>query len=104
MILLHAVETRMVGRMAHQSMALLPIAPIVILPFIIIFFVVVFPLWGVSLGVVGALYVIVLGLKWLLNRAGSQALDGAAAGLYRAFRWVLTWGGFTERLKKTTTT
>ncbi|HEX3866127.1 MAG TPA: hypothetical protein VHV78_05210 [Gemmatimonadaceae bacterium] len=95
-----AYEARVVGRLAQSSMGLLPIVPILLLPFILIFFVVVFPIWGVALGVIGLVLLVMRGLQWLANRAGVHALDGAADGVYRAFRWVLTFGGFTERMKQ----
>ena len=76
-----------------------PIIPILLLPFILVFFVVVFPLWGVSLGVLWLLASIARGLAKLANLAGVEAFDGLAPSLQRAFRWVLTFGGFTERGK-----
>ena len=85
---------------AHLALAsLLPIIPILLLPFILVFFVVIVPIWAVALGVVGLVFVIVRGASLLANRIGSHALDAPAAGVYRAFRWVLTFGGFTERGK-----
>jgi hypothetical protein len=77
--------------------SLLPIAPILLLPFILIFFVVVVPIWGISLGVIGLVLVIMRGLRWLAHRFHVHALDGPTDGIRRAFRWVLTFGGFTER-------
>jgi hypothetical protein len=85
-------------------MGLLPIAPILLLPFIIVFFVVVFPIWGVSLGVVGLLLLIVRALDALGRAAGTKAFTPAAQGVSRAFHWILTFGGFTERYKQRTTT
>lgn len=82
------------------GMGLLPIVPILLLPFILIFFVVVFPLWGVALGVLGLILVVVRALDWLANRIGIDALGGAVTGMRRAFRWVLTFGGFTEKVKE----
>jgi hypothetical protein len=84
------------------GMGLLPIVPILLLPFILIFFVVVFPLWAVALGVLGLILVIVRGLDWLAKKAGSDALAGATAGMQKAFHWVLTFGGFAEKLKDKT--
>ncbi len=95
-----AYETRVVGRLAQSSMGLLPIVPILLLPFVLVFFVVVFPIWGVSLGVLGLVLLVMRGMKWLANRAGITALDGATAGVSRALHWVLTFGGFTERMKR----
>jgi hypothetical protein len=92
-----AYETRVVGRLAQSSMGLLPIVPILLLPFILIFFVVVFPLWGVALGVLGLLLLVIRGLNWLAHKAGIHALDAPTAGVYRIFRWVLTFGGLALR-------
>ena len=82
------------------GMGLLPIVPILLLPFILIFFIVVFPIWGIALGVLGLLLLIVRGIDWLVKQAGSNALDGASKAMQRAFRWVLTFGGFAEKLKE----
>lgn len=82
-----------------QASALLPIAPILLLPFILVFFVVVVPIWGVALGVIGLILVIMRGLRWLAQRVGVHALDNPTEAVRRAFRWVLTFGGFTERGK-----
>ncbi len=82
------------------GMSLLPIVPILLLPFILIFFVVVFPLWVVGLGVMGLLLLIVRGLNLIAKKIGSTAMEGAAAGTYRGFRWVLTWGGLAEKVTK----
>ena len=75
---------------------LLPIAPILLLPFILVFFVVVFPLWLVSLGVLGLLLLILRGLGKLGQLAGTDALSIAATHMHRAFRWVLTFGGLAR--------
>ena len=82
------------------GMGLLPIAPILLLPFIIVFFVVVFPVWGVSLGVLGLLLLILRALDALGRAAGVDAFTPAVGGVSRALRWVLTFGGFTERFKE----
>ncbi len=74
------------------QLSLLPIAPLLLMPFAIVFFVVVFPLWGVGLGVLGLILVILRGL----SRLTGGALDGPAAAVHRAFRWVLTFGGFVR--------
>jgi hypothetical protein len=84
----------------HLGLGLLPIAPILLLPFIIVFFVVVFPIWGVALGVLGLLLLLMRAADWLARAAGSTALGGAVEALRRALHWVLTFGGFTERLKE----
>jgi len=81
-------------------MGLLPIAPILLLPFIIVFFVVVFPIWGVSLGILGLLLLILRALDALGRAAGVDAFTPAVGGVSRALRWVLTFGGFTERFKE----
>lgn len=73
-------------------LSLLPIAPLLLMPFAIVFFVVVFPLWGVALGVLGLILVILRGL----SKLSGGALDGAAASVHKAFRWVLTFGGFVR--------
>jgi hypothetical protein len=82
------------------GLGLLPIAPILLLPFIIVFFVVVFPIWGVALGVLGILLLLIRGIDWLARRAGITVFGGASRGIGRALRWVLTFGGFTERYKR----
>ena len=76
--------------------SLLPIAPLILLPFALVFFVVVFPIWGLALGVLGLGLLIARGLDRLARRAGSDALSGTAARIHRAFRWVLTFGGFVR--------
>ena len=82
------------------GMGLLPIAPILLLPFIIIFFVVVFPIWGVSLGVLGLLLLIFRALDALGRAAGVGVFTPVVGGVSRALHWVLTFGGFTERFKE----
>lgn len=72
-----------------QAAALLPIAPFLLLPFILIFFVIVFPFW--LIGVV---------LLWLLKML-VRLIGGGPHGRWSArvqiwFRWVLTFGGFTN--------
>ena len=56
------------------------------------FFVVVFPLWGLGLGVLGLLLLIMRGL----DRVTGGAVAGGTRQVYRAFRWVLTFGGFVR--------
>jgi hypothetical protein len=80
-----------------QASVLLPIAPILLLPFILIFFVVVVPIWGIALGVIGLVLVILRGLRWVANRVGLHMLDQPTESVGRALHWVLTFGGFTER-------
>ena len=82
------------------GMGLLPIAPILLLPFIIVFFVVVFPLGGISLGVVGLLLLILRGLDMIARAMGIAIFGSAANAVARALRWILTFGGFTERYKQ----
>jgi len=83
---------------------LLPIVPILLLPFILIFFVAVFPLWLLSLGVLGLLLVLLRGLAKLGELAGTDALSAAAAGVHRSFRWVLTFGGLARSADESQTT
>lgn len=77
---------------AAMHMTLLPIAPLILLPFALVFFVVVFPFWGVALALLGLLLLILRGI----NALSHGALDGAVASVNRAFRWVLTFGGFVR--------
>jgi hypothetical protein len=91
-------DPRLATQLAHVSQAsLLPIVPILLLPFILIFFVVVVPIWGLALGVIGLVLVIMRGMTGLAHLAGVTALDQPTTSVHRAFRWVLTFGGFTER-------
>lgn len=101
MILIHELRLATQATQAAQvtQASLLPIAPILLLPFILVFFVVVVPIWGVALGILGLVLLIVRGCKQLAHLAGSSALDAPAAAVHRAFRWVLTFAGFTERGK-----
>jgi hypothetical protein len=73
-----------------QAAALLPIAPLLLLPFILVFFIVVFPFWLIGVS-----------FLWLLRtlvRAIGGGPDGRLAARVQIwFRWVLTFGGFTER-------
>ena len=79
------------------GLGLLPIAPILLLPFILVFLVVVFPIWGVALGLVGLVLLIVMALDAIARAAGLDTFSGAVTALRRALRWVLTFGGFTDR-------
>lgn len=74
------------------QLGLLPIAPLILMPFALVFFVIVFPIWGLALGVLGLVLVILRGL----NAITRGALDGAVGATHRAFRWVLTFGGFVR--------
>jgi len=84
-------------------MGLLPIVPILLLPFILIFFVIVFPIWGVALAVVGVLLLILKALDALGRLAQVDTFTPAAAAMTRAFRWVLTFGGLSERFSQRST-
>jgi hypothetical protein len=83
-----------------MGMNLLPIVPLLLLPFALVFFVIVFPIWGVALGILGLLLLIVRGM----NAITGGALAGAVTGVHKAFRWVLTFGGLarlaSDELKK----
>ena len=83
----------------HLGMGLVPIVPILLLPFILVFFVIVFPIWGLALGVLGFFLIVIRGLNALAQRLGSDALESATLGMEKAFRWVLTFGGFAQRKK-----
>lgn len=76
-----------------------PIAPIIFLPFILVFFVIVFPIWGASLIVLGIVLGILKGLSAALGAAGVHGLEPVVKGVQRAMRWVLTFGGFTDRYR-----
>jgi len=78
-------------------MGLIPIVPILLLPFILVFFVIVFPIWGLALGVLGFTLLLVRGVDALAKRLGVTTFDGAARGMERAFRWVLTFGGLARK-------
>lgn len=78
------------------GLGILPIVPILLLPFILIVFVIVFPLWIVALGVVGLIYVIVLGADKLALAMNIRALSPATRAIHTAFRWVLTFGGLAR--------
>ena len=82
----------MIVAAAAIHMTLLPIAPLILLPFALIFFVVVFPFWGVALGILGLVLLILRGINALTR----GSLEGAVNSVYRAFRWVLTFGGFVR--------
>lgn len=81
-----------VAAAAALHLTLLPIAPLILLPFALVFFVVVFPVWGVGLGLLGAVLLLMRGLNLLTG----GALDGPTNAVHRAFRWVLTFGGFVR--------
>lgn len=78
------------------GVGILPIVPILLLPFILIVFVIVFPLWIVALGVVGFIYVIVLGADKVALAMNIRALSPATRAIHAAFRWVLTFGGLAR--------
>jgi hypothetical protein len=81
-----------VAAAAAMHLSLLPIAPLILLPFALVFFVIVFPFWGIALGVLGLLLLILRGLN-VITRG---ALSVPVGGVGRAFRWVLTFGGFVR--------
>jgi hypothetical protein len=93
----HDAHLRIVGGVVTLGVGLIPIVPILLLPFILVFFVIVFPIWGLALGILGFLLVIIRGVDALAKRLGVNALDPARRGMERGFRWVLTFGGFAER-------
>lgn len=78
------------------GLGLLPIVPILLLPFIIVIFVIVFPLWLVALGVVGLVYVIVVGAERLALAMNIRSVSPVARAIRIAFRWVLTFGGIAR--------
>ena len=82
----------MIAAAAAIHLSLLPIAPLILLPFALVFFVVVFPFWGVALGLLGLLLLILRGI----NSMAGGSLDGPTSAVHRAFRWVLTFGGFVR--------
>ena len=84
----------------HLGLGLLPIVPILLLPFILVFFVVVFPLWGVALAIVGALFLLLSGADRLARLAGITVFSSPSRRLFQAFRWVLTFGGLSNRLSE----
>jgi hypothetical protein len=50
------------------------------------------------------LLVLLRGLAKLGELAGTDALSAAAAGVHRAFRWVLTFGGLARSADESQTT
>jgi hypothetical protein len=86
-----------------MGMSLLPIVPLLLLPFAIVFFVIVFPIWGLALGVLGLLLLIMRGLDAIARGMGGS-MDGPLNGVRKSFRWVLTFGGLarlaSDELKK----
>jgi hypothetical protein len=82
----------MIVAAAAMHMTLLPIAPLILLPFALVFFVIVFPFWGAALGILGLILLILRGL----NSITGGSLEGPANAISRAFRWVLTFGGFVR--------
>jgi hypothetical protein len=81
-----------VAAAAAMHMTLLPIAPLILLPFALIFFIIVFPFWGIALGILGLILLILRGM----NSITRGSLDGPTNAVHRAFRWVLTFGGFVR--------
>jgi hypothetical protein len=78
---------------AAAQLTLLPIAPLILLPFALVFFVLVFPFWGLGLGLLGLLLLLLRGIDRL---TGKSSPSGATNAIHRAFRWVLTFGGFVR--------
>ena len=72
-----------------QAAALLPIAPFLLLPFILLFFVIVFPFWLIGV-------VVLWSLKSLVGVIGGGPGGRWSARVQIWFRWVLTFGGFTN--------
>ena|SRR5579862_3752159 len=72
-----------------QAATLLPIAPFLLLPFILIFFVIVFPFWLIGV-------VLLWLLKTLVGLVGGGPDGRWSARVQLWFRWVLTFGGFTN--------
>ena len=60
----------MIVAAAAMHLTLLPIAPLILLPFALIFFVVVFPFWGVALGILGLVLLILRGINAIARIAG----------------------------------
>ena len=81
------------------QLALIPVAPILLLPFIIVGFVIGFPLWVISMAVLGLLRLVAWPIDRGLEAAGSSFRFGPH--LRRAFNWVKTFGGLAGRLEKT---
>jgi hypothetical protein len=77
-------------------LALIPVAPILLLPFIIVGFVIVFPIWLVSLVVLGILRLI----AWLVDKGLEAGGSTFRLGppLARAFDWVKTFGGLARTI------
>jgi hypothetical protein len=78
------------------QLALIPVAPILLLPFILIGFVIVFPIWLVSLVVLGLLRLI----AWLVDKGLEAGGSTFRLGppLARAFEWVKTFGGLARTI------
>lgn len=93
MILLHPIDLQVAGPL---HMGLLPIVPMLLLPFILVFFVLVFPIWGAALAVLGLVYLIVRAIEPLFGKSATPP----SAAVYKWLRWVLTFGGFTEKITK----
>jgi hypothetical protein len=94
MIMLHPIGPVYAGTL---HMGLLPIVPMLLLPFILVFFVLVFPLWGAALAVLGLVYLIVRAIEPLFAK---DAASLPSAAVHKWLRWVLTFGGFTEKITK----
>jgi hypothetical protein len=80
------------NRIVSSAVGNLPIVPLLLLPFALIFFIIVFPFWGIALAILGLVLAVMRGL----TAAGLKPLAGPTAAVHRAFRWVLTFGGFVR--------
>jgi len=94
MILLQPTGPSLMGPL---HMGLLPIVPMLLLPFVLIFFILVFPLWGAALAILGIIFLLLRGIEALLGAMGKAPSSPPSAVIYKALRWVLTFGGFTEK-------
>jgi hypothetical protein len=94
MIMLHPIGPMYPGTL---HMGLLPIVPMLLLPFILVFFVLVFPLWGAALAILGLAYLIIRAIEPVFAR---NSASPPSAAVYKWLRWVLTFGGFTEKITK----
>ena len=94
MILLHPIGPNV---LAPLHMGLLPIVPMLLLPFVLVFFILVFPLWGAALAVLGLVFLLMRGIEALFGAMGKAPTNPPSAAIYKGLRWVLTFGGFTEK-------
>ena len=83
--------------LGQLHMGLLPIVPMLLLPFILVFFVLVFPIWGAVLAILGLVFLLLRGIEALLGSMGKTPANRPSAAIHKCLRWVLTFGGFTEK-------